>query len=431
MRHFAQTPALFGASPGTGNLGVDALCWSALTALAERGHCDVSVFGHGAGVSKGQVPGAEAATHYRLIGTQVGRRIWCRNHVARIELESRARLPGNPVIEAVRSSSAVLDVSGGDSFTDLYGDARFRAVTLPKRLALRLDRPLILLPQTYGPFESEHKRLEAKRLVSQATLAFARDPDSFKNLQELAGEHFDATRHRQGVDMAFSLPVQAPKNIESQLNLISDPARPLIGINVSGLLGNRPAEAAARFGIGCDYMGLIEELIVRLLASSQARIVLIPHVLRPHGHYEADQDACAQLLRRISPRRGDAATRVSTVMGNHDACEVKWIISQMDWFCGTRMHATIAALSSGVPAAALAYSLKTRGVFARADQAEAVVDLRNCHGREALDQLLGLWQHREKHASKLAQALPRIRSEAATQMNHVAALVSRQQRLAA
>ena len=47
-----------------------------------------------------------------------------------------------------------------------------------------------------------------------------------------------------------------------------------------------------------------------------------------------------------------------------DASEVKWCISKLDWFVGSRMHATIAALSSGVPCAAIAYSRKFRGVFA-------------------------------------------------------------------
>ena len=38
------------------------------------------------------------------------------------------------------------------------------------------------------------------------------------------------------------------------------------------------------------------------------------------------------------------------------------------------MHATIAALSSGVPCATVAYSLKARGVFASCGMAHAVAD---------------------------------------------------------
>lgn len=425
MQADISNPALFGASPGTGNLGVDALCWSTLSGLAERGLDDAAVFGHGAGESIEQAPGADSRPRFRLIGTQVGRRIWQRNHLSRVALEARARIPGNPVVEAVRNSAAVLDVSGGDSFTDLYGNARFKAITLPKRLALHLGRPLVLLPQTYGPFASQHKRTEARRLVASAALAYARDPDSFENLRNLLGDAFDPDRHREGVDMAFGLASYATGHTERCVAALRRPGQPLVGINVSGLLANRPDTASAQFQLGCDYVELMKQLVLHLIDSSNAQILLIPHVLRPSGHFEADQDACNALLQHVLEIRPEAKSRMSTLSNTSNACELKWVISQMDWFCGARMHSTIAALSSGVPAAAVAYSLKTRGVFARAGQAEAVVDLRSMTGRDALARLLALWDQREQHADRLAGALPHVKVAAATQMDEIASVVLR------
>lgn len=46
-----------------------------------------------------------------------------------------------------------------------------------------------------------------------------------------------------------------------------------------------------------------------------------------------------------------------------DPIQAKSYISEFDLFLGSRMHATIAALSSGVPTIPLAYSRKFRGVF--------------------------------------------------------------------
>ena len=65
---------------------------------------------------------------------------------------------GNPVVRTVADSDLVLDVSGGDSFTDLYGAARFRQIIAPKQIALATGRPLVLLPQTYGPFSRATSR---------------------------------------------------------------------------------------------------------------------------------------------------------------------------------------------------------------------------------------------------------------------------------
>ena len=52
-----------------------------------------------------------------------------------------------------------------------------------------------------------------------------------------------------------------------------------------------------------------------------------------------------------------------------------------------RMHATIAALSSGVPAAIVAYSVKARGVFASVGQQRHVADARRLDDDALLDAL--------------------------------------------
>ena len=43
--------------------------------------------------------------------------------------------------------------------------------------------------------------------------------------------------------------------------------------------------------------------------------------------------------------------------------QVKYVISKMTFFIGTRMHANFAAIYSGVPVFGLAYSYKFEGAF--------------------------------------------------------------------
>ena len=95
------------------------------------------------------------------------------------------------------------------------------------------------------------------------------------------------------------------------------------------------------------------------------------------------------------------------------------------------MHATIAAISSGVPAANLAYSIKAKGIFARAGQSDAVIDLRNTNDRDALEQLLGHWRQRQHFRSSLAAALPGVQAAAAAQLDVIAGFALQQSRLAA
>ena len=240
---------LFGASPGTGNQGVNALCWSTLTGLAERGCDQLHVFGYGNGSHSVTVPGGHPEVPYTLHGISAGKRVWRPRHLWRASIAARAGARSNVLLRPIAASDAVLDASGGDSFTDLYGPSRFRTITVPKQLALSLGRPLILLPQTYGPFSTTRTRRIARGLVSNATLAYARDPDSFGRLQSLLGGAFDPARHREGVDLAFGLAPRAPQLEPAVARALGEcGGRPLIGLNVSGLIANRASTAAASAG---------------------------------------------------------------------------------------------------------------------------------------------------------------------------------------
>jgi polysaccharide pyruvyl transferase WcaK-like protein len=418
MPNSSVSVCVFGASPGTGNQGVNALCWSTLTGLSERGCADLHVFDYG----RETRPAALGSISYTLHGVTVGKRIWHSNHLGRSRLAAAAGLRGTEVVRAVADADIVLDVSGGDSFTDLYGAARFRHIVAPKQIALDMGRPLVLLPQTYGPFKHGNNRRLARRLIAGARLAYARDSDSYLRLQELLGDQFDPARHRLGVDLAFGLSPRAPAGLDPAVQrlLENNGERPLIGLNVSGLIANRPESATKRFSLACDYGKLMRELVAWILEKTDARLLLIPHVHAPQGHYESDLDASHALLSELpSSLSQSAEERVTTVGQTLDACELKWLIAQTDWFCGTRMHSTIAALSSGVATAALAYSLKTRGVFASCAMADAVVDLRAASASEALARLQHLWRRRQNTAATLAGQLPHVRKLASSQLDEI------------
>ena len=409
---------LFGASPSTGNQGVNALCWSTLYGVSQRGCSDLHIFDYGQGSRQARFDNL----NYTLHGMTIGKRLWHRNHLGTARLAAAAGFRRHGLLSVVADSELVLDVSGGDSFTDLYGGARFRNIVAPKEIALGLGRRLVLLPQTYGPFKSAGSAQTARRVIAGASLAYARDPDSFDRLRHLLGDRFDPARHRLGVDMAFGLPAHEPSALQPDVAAcLAEPRQsPLIGLNVSGLVANRPLQAASRFDLACDYPSLMRGLVMRLLDETDARILMVPHVHAPQGHYESDLEASLTLLNCLPENYArQVRERVAIVAEPLDACQLKWLIAQCDWFCGTRMHATIAAVSSGVPTAALAYSLKTRGVFKTCEAEESVVDLRESGEDATLEQLLHLWRCRGEAAAVLTRTLPRVRAVATHQLDEI------------
>ena len=117
---------LAGAAPSTGNLGVGALLLSAVQGLvARRPEAELTVldFGRGAGPLELRLPSGPRTV--RRVAASHSRRLWAPECFARMRAEARLGLATTPAARAIRAADALFDVSGGDSFTDLYGVKRF------------------------------------------------------------------------------------------------------------------------------------------------------------------------------------------------------------------------------------------------------------------------------------------------------------------
>lgn len=402
--------SFFGAPADTGNLGLEALLEGFLTSVGSLGG-DVActVFDNGWGTRPAEQP-VRGVTH-QLQGARLSQR-WDRpESYARIALGLRLRGRGNAAARTLLRSDAVLDVSGGDSFADLYGEKRFAAVAAPKRLALRFGLPLVLLPQTYGPFRAPAAGAEAARLVRGARVAWARDSRSLMAMRELLGDDFDPQRHRQGMDMAFALAPRPPRGLPAHLDKLLDgrnDGAPVVGVNVSGLVYNDPG-ARERYGLSVDYCDAVRQVVTALVASG-ARVLLVPHVVVDTGA-ESDLVAGRALRDALDPLTREEVHLMPAMR----ASEVKGLIARLDWFCGTRLHSTIAGLSTGVPTDAVAYSLKFEGVFASCGQQQHVHEARTLGTQELVERLLVGYAERDTTRPELHAALPAVHAAVMTQ----------------
>ena len=361
--------ALFGAAPDTPNMGVTALFMSVVTSLSRYfDSVEFIVFDNGLGRRYDSV-NDELGNSIPLIlfGARGGYRLYRPENLHTMLILSRLGKLGSRLNEGIRlidSCQAVLDISGGDSFSDIYGVKRFNNINIPKIIATNREKNLFLLPQTYGPYKDPKVQALAKKSVDNAAMSWARDENSFAILKYLLGKSFVSEAHLSGVDVAFLLqPVSADEMLDLALKDWidnKDVAYPLVGINVSGLIYNDPDGARSKYGFKSDYKKVLIGFISMLIKSTDARIVLISHVMDKMGHYESDIGACMDLVKQLSLQN---EKRVIVSPATLNQSQAKWLISQMDWFCGTRMHSTIAGLSSCVPTASISYSDKTKGVF--------------------------------------------------------------------
>lgn len=238
----------------------------------------------------------------------------------------------------------LLDIGAGDSFADIYGDKRFAYMVATKAMAISAGKPLVLSPQTIGPFSRQPHTAIAAWLCRKATAVFARDPLSMAVLEKLSPE----ARARQVVDVAFALPYDKPKP-RAKGGLVR------IGLNVSGLLMNGGYAGGNEYGLGFDYPALTRRLVTSFLAMPDTEVHLIPHVIAPNLPRD-DDAAAADALKAEFPaliRHPDFASPSAA----------KSMIATMDFMTGARMHATIGAYSAGVPVVPISYSRKFEGLY--------------------------------------------------------------------
>lgn len=423
--------ALFGAAPDTPNMGVSALFMSAVTGLSRHiENAEFVVFDNGLGRRDTSLstPDGKQIPLIRF-GARGGRRYHRPENLASMSAASRLGAFGASVNEGLRlidSCDAVLDASGGDSFSDIYGRERFDNIYRPKIIAINRGKPLILLPQTYGPYKDPAVRDLAARAASRAGMAWARDPHSHAALRDLLGDDFNPLIHQCGVDMAFALQARpALRRLQPSLtawleNRNAD--HPLLGFNISGLIYNDPAGAFRKYGLKADYRQAVIGFLENILQDTPARVVLVSHVMDQPGHYESDLAACRDVAKVLNERHGG---RVEVAPATLDESEAKWLIAQMDWFCGTRMHSTIAGLSSGVPTAAISYSDKTKGVFETCGQETQVMDPRAMTADEIKRGLRHAFDMRDSTRNALRGELQRVMSQAERQLGSIAGQIRR------
>ena len=245
--------------------------------------------------------------------------------------------------QKIKQCNYVFDFTEGDSFSDIYGIKRMIKVSFTKLMTISGKVPLILGPQTYGPFKSKMAQRMAKKIIKKSYYVCARDIMSAEKMKEQTGREIDSY-----TDIAFALP-QA--EVEYSLE-----DKPKLGINVSALLWNGGYNGENQFVLALDYKEYITKLIEKIVKENKYQVHLIPHVITSiYDNVENDYKICKQLEEKFESVV--AAPPFDTPM------EAKNYIAYMKIFTGARMHATIGAFSSEVVTIPFSYSPKFEGLY--------------------------------------------------------------------
>lgn len=293
----------------------------------------------------------------------------------------------------IASVDAVLAV-GGDNYSLDY---RIPSPVIGlDELAMDLGKPVILWGASVGPFEKEPDFVgSVARHLSRMEFLAVRESVSYGYLTQTLG----LNNVVQMADPAFTL----GKEAIDLAGFWPTGGNGVLGVNVSALIERYKRREQ-------DLRAEVADFIRHAVREHGLGVLLVPHVNPLKGqHAGGDATYMSDLLERLRDL-GDSVTMMPHKL---NAEQIKYVISQLRFFMGARTHATIAALSSGVPTVSIAYSVKARGInrdlFGNEEAVLQTPDLSAQSLRERLEWLL---REEQELKATLAARIPQLQDKA-------------------
>jgi colanic acid/amylovoran biosynthesis protein len=255
-------------------------------------------------------------------------------------------LPSEPRSElsALRTADLVVGVGGGYmQGKGIGGDINIFYLLLPLALAKRLKKPLVLAPQSYGPFSNKRQKKAVMHVLHDIDAVFVREEPSMTLLKSLGAK---PRRLERAVDSGFAFEGGLTRDWRKDLSI--DGRIPLVGMTARQWL-----EPIAQG----QYEEALSLTVDHIQTACGSRVVLIPQVM---ASYRQDDDRIVQ--GRIAAGSLPECKPINLIDLN-DYRELKSLYGSLDYFIGTRLHSVIFALISFVPCIAIEYEHKTGGIM--------------------------------------------------------------------
>lgn len=310
--------------------------------------------------------------------------------------------------------SDVIFVKGG-GFIHAYGE-----LTAPYlmwyflfyiRLALRLNKKVIFLPNSFGPFEGILVKSQVKNVLRKVHLIYAREAISARTLSELLKKDVKVQN-----DLGFFLKENNSKVVEELLAKYQLSGTKIIGITV------RPwrfpgLENADQLYL--NYLQAIRALINHILKDHEFTIVLCNQSLGPNSH-EDDRNAIQEIMHNFKNNE-------QVIWLNEDLpCDtLKTLYSHFHFFIGTRFHSVIFSLTSQVPAIAIGYGgNKAKGIMGDFNLEEFVLQIEKVEAKGLIEMFEKAIKSHEDIKLKLNKAVEKVEENRSEMINDIVQVVN-------
>lgn len=218
-------------------------------------------------------------------------------------------------------------------------------------LAQRLGIRVIILPNSFGPFETKWSRWLSRNVLGRCTIVTARESISFDILNAIM-----PGKARLFPDMAFDLRPDDEKWARDELARFKIPVGSgrCVGVTMRPWRFPKADDPREKYR---QYVKSFICLIEHLLKNDYVP-VFFAHVVGPNAH-EDDRIALKDALEGISRRE-----EIVYVDGDYNCRQVKAFYGLMDFMVCTRFHSAIFSISQNIPCMAVSYQgYKATGIM--------------------------------------------------------------------
>lgn len=239
---------------------------------------------------------------------------------------------------------AILDASGF-AYSEQWGPGPTEQMARLTARWKQAGKPVVLLPQAFGPFSGARIRRAMSQIVEKADLIFARDEDSYKHLKSL-GLPAENSKIKLAPDFTCLVKGSLPEDWSLQRLKCA-------------VVPNERMVRKTSTEVADEYLNLLVLVIQEIRAKKLEPFILIHDVARDRP-----------LAEEISARVGFP---LEIIIEDNPLC-LKGILGDSHVVVASRYHALVSALTQGVPSLATSWSHKYEMLFRDFKFPEGIID---------------------------------------------------------
>ncbi len=299
--------------------------------------------------------------------------------------------------KALREADAILDASGytlGSGWSKQGGGMLLQTI----KLARRYNKKIILMPQSFGPFDwddGEDNAIFLKQVKEELTYCskiYARETEGYECLISLGLENVELSTDMVIREKLF--PAASDILTSNDPAEIHYPSQDSVGFIIN--------ENVFRIGDPDAVLNLYANMLDKLIDDGEKVYIL--------NTSTADYQLVENVLSKTNNR-----DKVGVISGEYSSPELIDIIGKFKYVVASRYHSVVFAYRSGVPAIILGWASKYVDLAAHFQQQDYVFDIREPGVDQIIEQIDKMGANHKAESQAIRDSLENIQTTSVVQ----------------